>query len=117
MTVAVTGVAGVIGVMLLVVMLDLAAYLAAASGAQSAADAAALAAVVVSDPRGRQHGSPVAAATAAATNVGARLERCGCEPGSRRVEVEVSVPVRAVLITQFAARRVTARAEARLVPP
>ncbi|MDX1658269.1 MAG: hypothetical protein R3343_05570 [Nitriliruptorales bacterium] len=116
-TIAVGGTAAVIGLVLLVIVLDITAYLAAASAAQAAADGAALAAVAVSDPRGRQPGSPRAAAELVTTAADSRLETCRCRPGARRVEVEVSRRVDGVLITRYAARRVTARAAARLVPP
>lgn len=116
-TIAVGGTAAAIGLVLLVVILDIGAYLAAAARAQAAADGAALAAVSLSDPRGRQAGSPRAAAERVAVANQGRLERCDCRPGTRHVKVAVSTEVRAVVITRYAARRVTAHAEARLVAP
>lgn len=116
-TIAVGGTAAVVGIVLLVIVLDITAYLAAASNAQHAADGAALAAVAVSDPRGRQDGSPTGAAQAVASAAGGRVETCHCAVGTREVEVEVSVPVPSVVITRYAPRRVTARSSARLVPP
>lgn len=101
-------------VMLAVAVVDVTAYLTAAAGAQAAADAAALAAATARDhPTAR--GDPEERARRIAAASDARLERCRCR-GSTPVEVEVSVEVRAVVITRFAGRRVHAVANAELVP-
>lgn len=107
---AVTGVA-------LVLVLDLTAYVVAAGRAQAAADAAALAAVAAADPRAGLPAptTPEVAAARVADASGAELRRCDCRPGTGPVEVVVGVPVRAVAVTRFAGRTVTATARARLV--
>lgn len=102
--------------MLAVAVVDVTAYLVAASAAQAAADGAALAAATARDhPHAR--GDPAGRAGAVVATVGARLERCTCGAGPRPVEVEVSVPVHALVVTRFAGRRVYATASAGVVPP
>lgn len=107
---AVTGLA-------LVLVVDLTAYAVAAGRAQAAADAAALAAVAAADPRAGSTTTvePSVAAARAAEASGGELRRCDCRRGAGPVEVLVGVPVRAVAVTRFAGRTVTARARARLV--
>ncbi|MDP8960274.1 MAG: hypothetical protein M3N32_01395 [Actinomycetota bacterium] len=103
-------------VLVLVLVVDLAAYLVAGARAQGAADAAALAAVAVSDPRGGLDGDPWAVATRVAVEAGGALRRCDCARSQREVEVTVAVPVRALAVTRFAGRTATATARAHLVP-
>lgn len=107
--------------LVLVLVLDLTAYLAAAARAQGAADAAALAAAVAADPRsGATDGrTPQDAAARLARAWDVELRRCSCRHGPGSVEVTVAAAVRAVAVTRFAGRTVTATAEARLVraPP
>lgn len=102
--------------LVLLLLVDAVAYLAAASRAQAAADAAALAAIVVSDPRGRATGHPTREAARVADASDARLDTCTCAVGATTVEVAVSVPVRALVVSRLAARRVTAVATAELRP-
>ena len=104
-------------VVMLVLIVDLAAYLVAASRAQAAADAAALAAVTVSDPRGRSPGDPVAVARQVARANGATLVSCRCAHGETHVVVTVRASVHAIAATRFGHRAVHATAEAELVPP
>lgn len=100
----------------LVLVVDLTAYLVAAGRAQAAADAAALAAAAAADPRSGVTGThPEAAATRVARASGAQVRRCDCRRERRSVEVVVGVPVRAIAVTRFAGRTVTARARAHLV--
>ncbi|HEX9888209.1 MAG TPA: hypothetical protein VGA69_01925, partial [Nitriliruptorales bacterium] len=89
----------------------------AAGRAQGAADAAALAAAAVAHPQRASRGDPVTEARRVTADWGARLDGCRCQRGRRDVEVAVSVEVRALLVTRFAGRRVTATARATLVPP
>lgn len=107
--------------LVLVLVLDLTAYLAAAARAQGAADAAALAAATAADPRsGATDGrTPGAAAARLARAWDVELRHCSCQHGPGSVEVTVAAAVRAVAVTRFAGRTVTATAEARLVraPP
>lgn len=102
--------------MLAVAIVDVTAYLVAAAAAQTAADQSALAAAVARDHPGAR-GDPVGRARDVAEAADARLERCTCGAGTRPVEVEVSVAVRAAVITRFAGRRVHATASADVVPP
>ncbi|MFN2556207.1 MAG: pilus assembly protein TadG-related protein [Nitriliruptorales bacterium] len=102
--------------LILVLVVDLAAYLVAGARAQGAADAAALAAVALSDPRGGLAGDPRAAATQVAVESGGELRRCICAHRRGEVEVTVAVPVRALAVTRFAGRVVTATSKAHLVP-
>ena len=104
-------------VVMLVLVVDLAAYLVASSRAQAAADAAALAAVAVSDPRGRSPGDPAAVAREVASANGATVVGCRCADGDTHVSVTVRVDVRAIAATRFGHRAVHATAEAVLVPP
>lgn len=101
----------------LVLVVDLTAYLVAAGRAQAAADAAALAAAAAADRRSGivGGGPPEVVATRVARASGAELRRCDCAYGPRPVRVVVRVPVRAVAVTRFAGRTVTARARAELV--
>lgn len=101
----------------LLLVLDLTAYLAAASRAQGAADAAALAAAVAADPRSGtlDARTPEQAAARLARAWHVELRRCSCRPGPHPVEITVAAPVRAIAVTRFAGRTVTATAEARLV--
>lgn len=101
----------------LVLVVDLTAYVVAAGRAQAAADAAALAAAAAADRRADPGGSgpPEVVAARVAGRSGAELRRCRCRPGRRSVEVVVGVPVRAVAVTRFAGRTVTATARARMV--
>jgi uncharacterized membrane protein len=100
----------------LVLVVDLAAYTVAAGRAQGAADAAALAAVSATHPMGSLGGSPRSHARRLARANGATLRGCVCQPGSESVTVTVGVPVRAIAVTRFAARTAVASAEAQLVP-
>ncbi len=102
--------------LILVLVVDLAAYLVAGARAQGAADAAALAAIAISDPRGGLDGDPRAAATQVAVEGGGELRRCSCALGQEEVEVTVAVPVRALAVTRFAERTATATSRAHLVP-
>lgn len=102
--------------LILVLVVDLAAYLVAGARAQGAADAAALAAVAVSDPRGGLDGDPRAVAAQVAIEAGGEMRRCVCAQRQGEVEVTVDVPVRAVAVTRFAGRTVTATSKAHLVP-
>lgn len=100
-----------VGLLLGILLLDVAAYLAAAGRAQNAADAAALAAVTPARPSL----GPAAAATSVADANGARLERCRCRPED--AEVEVSVPVTGLVVPGVAGvDRLHATAEATLTP-
>ncbi len=103
--------------LVLVLVIDLAAYLVAGARAQGAADAAALAAVAVSDPRGGLEGDPRSVATRVAVEAGGELRECACSYGQGEVEVTVAVPVRALAVTRLAGRSVTASSKAHLVPP
>lgn len=103
-------------VLVLVLVVDLAAYLVAGARAQGAADAAALAAVVVSDPRGGLDGDPWSVATRVAVEAGGELRGCDCARRQGEVEVTVAVPVRALAVTRFAGRTATATSRAHLVP-
>ena len=94
--------------------IDLGAYLVAASRAQALADAAVLAAVGA-DVRTSGGSAPASAARVVAAG-GGRLERCDCRDGGARALVEVSVAVPGLIVPSLGAARVTARAEARLVP-
>lgn len=108
-----TGVACTVVALLLTV--DLAAYLLAGARAQAAADAAALAAVARSDARARLPGDARSAARRVADANGAALRACRCHRGAAEVEVVAAVAVRALAVTRFAGRSVTATARARLV--
>lgn len=101
----------------LVLVVDLTAYEVAAGRAQAAADAAALAAAAAADHRAGldTSGPPEVVAARVAERSGAELRRCRCRAGPGPVEVVVGVPVRAVAVTRFAGRTVTARARARMV--
>ncbi len=103
-------------VLVLVLVVDLAAYLVAGARAQGAADAAALAAVAVSDPRGGLDGDPRAVATRVAVEAGGELRSCVCGHREGEVEVTVAFPVRALAVTRFAQRTATATSRAHLVP-
>lgn len=103
-------------VLVLVLVVDLAAYLVAGARAQAAADAAALAAVAVSDPRSGLAGDPRAVAARVAAESGGGLRRCDCARRRGEVAVTVAIPVRAVAVSRFAGRTVTATSRAHLVP-
>ncbi len=102
--------------LVLVLVVDLAAYLVAGARAQGAADAAALATVAVSDPRGGLPGDPLAVATRVAVEAGGEMRNCVCAYGQEEVEVTVAVPVRAIAVTRLAGRTVSATSRAHLVP-
>ena len=93
--------------------IDLGAYLVAASRAQALADAAVLAAVGAAVDGGPR--TPTTSAARVVAAGGGRLERCDCGGGTRS-GVVVSVPVPGLLVPSLGASRVSARAEARLVP-
>jgi hypothetical protein len=98
-----------------VALVDVAAYLVAAQRAQTLADAAALAAVTADvDPD--RPGSPRGRAVAVVAAGEGQLESCRCHGGSGHATLEVSVGVPGLALHRFGAARVTARAEATLVP-
>jgi hypothetical protein len=99
-----------------IVAVDIAAYLVAASRAQSLADAAALAAVSADAP-GYHGRGPIAEADRVVQAGGGWLEVCTCTPGTPRASVSVSVPVPGLVIPTLGASRVSADAQAVLVPP
>lgn len=100
---------------MLVLIVDLAAYLVAMERARAAADLTALAAAGVTHPEIVMVGDPVHQARRVATANGAELISCACASSSGGVEVVVSVEVRAVAVNRFAGRRVQAAARAALV--
>lgn len=102
-----------LGTLVALFAIDLGAYLVAASRAQALADATVLAAVGVGADG--VAGSPASAAARVAGAGGGRLERCGCRGGGS-ADVVVSVPVPGLIVPSLGAGRVSARAEARLVP-
>lgn len=99
-----------------VLTIDLGAYLVAASRAQSLADATALAAVAPEAPTTAAR-TPIAEADRVAVAGRGQLVHCDCEPGSRRVEVTVSVAVPGLMLPSLGAARVAADAAAELAPP
>lgn len=107
----------VLAAVVAIVAVDLTGYLVAAARAQAAADAAALAAASVAHPQRAAAGDPVREARRVASASAARLESCVCRRGDRVVSVEVSVPVRAMIAGRFAGGRVSATAQATMVPP
>lgn len=111
------GIGLVVTLLVLAVAVQATAVLAAAGRAQAAADAAALAAV-----RHTHDVTPDAAHAVArrvATAAGGDLVACRCRVGTRRVRVEVAVPIVGVWLPSLRNRRVVATASARLVtgPP
>ncbi len=101
--------------LIFVVMIDIGAYLVAASRAQAAADAAALAAVSADAPAAAR--SPSQEAERVVRAADARLEGCACVAGAKRSQVTVSVDVAGLVIPSLGAGRVSATAEAVLLPP
>jgi hypothetical protein len=98
-----------------IALVDVAAYLVAAQRAQTLADTAALAAVTAdADPD--RPGSPRGRAAAVVVAGEGRLESCRCDGGAAHAVLEVSVVVPGLALPRFGAARVTARAEATLVP-
>lgn len=100
--------------LILIVTIDIGAYLVAASRAQAAADAAALAAVGVDAPG--SSGSPSREAERVVRATDARIEACTCMAGTQRSQVTVSVEVGGLVIPTLGAGRVSATAQATLVP-
>ncbi|MFP4636726.1 MAG: pilus assembly protein TadG-related protein, partial [Nitriliruptoraceae bacterium] len=96
--------------------IDLGAYLVAASRAQSLADATALAAVSTEAPSTAVR-TPIVEADRVAVAGRGQLVHCDCAPGSRQVEVTVSVPVPGLMLPSLGAARVAADAAAELAPP
>jgi uncharacterized membrane protein len=106
----------VLGVMLVLVV-DLGAYLVASERAQAAADAVALAAAPPCAAGAPHPAHSQTAARAVAEANQAELRALTCVAGD--AEATVAVTVRAVAVTRFAGRTVTATARARMVrsPP
>jgi secretion/DNA translocation related TadE-like protein len=102
--------------MLTIVLIDVGGYLVAAARAQNAADAAALAAVSTDVTLRPGNEPPREAARRVADAAGAALERCDCRSGAQRASVAVSVPVSGLVIPRIGMQRVTAVAQAHLVP-
>ena len=102
------------GLLLAVVVVDVGAHLVAAARASSLADAAALAAVSA-ELDGPGEPPRQAAARVVAAGDG-RLERCDCDPGTRRAEVTVSVLVPGLVRPRLGAERQLAHAEAVRTP-
>lgn len=100
--------------LVLILVVDLAAYLVAVERARSAAELAALAAASAEHPDALRRDGPRAWAGRVARANGADLVACSCRRGSPDVTVTVSVDVRAVAVTRFAGRRIEATARATL---